>query len=167
MKPFSNDNKFGKFIMGLIQHYNHDKYWRRRIILINPNDKCPLLLKLYYLFYIKRSDAYNNCSFVTNLNNGATFKSPPILPHGPNGIIIGHDVTVGENCIIYQQVTITHGGGCIIGDNVLIGAGAKILGHVRIGNNCKIGANCVVVEDLPDNSTCVLQKPRIIIKPYD
>lgn len=56
------------------------------------------------------------------------------------------------------------GGGCVIGDNVLIGAGAKILGHVRIGNNCKIGANCVVIEDLPDNATCVLQKPRIIIK---
>lgn len=55
-------------------------------------------------------------------------------------------------------------GGCKIGDNVLIGAGAKVLGHTKIGNNCKIGANCVVVENIPDDSTCVLQKPRIIIK---
>lgn len=55
------------------------------------------------------------------------------------------------------------GGGCKIGDNVLIGAGAVILGHVRIGNNVNIGSNCVVTEDLPDNSTCVMPKARIII----
>lgn len=50
----------------------------------------------------------------------------------------------------------------IIGDNVILGAGCKVLPGVHIGNNAKIGANCVVVEDIPDNSTCVLQKPRII-----
>ncbi len=164
MKPFSPDSPLGRKIMGIIQHYNHDKYWKRRKVLIDPQNNVGIIKKLYYLFYIKRTDAYHNCSFGTNLNNGARFQSPPILPHGPNGIIIGHDVTIGKNCTIYQQVTITHGGGCVIGDNVLIGAGAKILGHVRIGNNCKIGANCVVIEDLPDNATCVLQKPRIIIK---
>ncbi len=51
-----------------------------------------------------------------------------------------------------------------IGNNVIIGAGAKILPNVTIGNNCKIGANCVVVEDIPDNATVVLHKPRIIVK---
>lgn len=55
-------------------------------------------------------------------------------------------------------------GGVKIGDNVLIGAGAKILPRVHIGDNVKIGANCVVVEDIPDGATVVLQKPRIIIK---
>ena len=60
-------------------------------------------------------------------------------------------------------MTIAHGG-VRIGDNVLIGAGAKILPHVTIGNNVKIGANCVVVEDILDNATVVLPKPRIIIK---
>ena len=158
MKPFSNDNKLGKWILGFIQHYNHEKYWKRRAIVTDPNNKTPTLLKLYYLYYIKKCDAYHNCSFGTNLGAGAFFKTPPILLHGPNGIIIG------KNCTIAQQVTISHGGGCTIGDNVLIGAGAKILGHVRIGNNVKIGANCVVVEDLPDNSTCVLSKPRIILR---
>jgi serine O-acetyltransferase len=49
-----------------------------------------------------------------------------------------------------------------IGDNVLIGAGAKILPGVTIGNNVKIGANSVVVEDIPDNAIVVLQKPRIL-----
>ena len=51
-----------------------------------------------------------------------------------------------------------------IGNKVLIGAGAKILPHVIIGNNVKIGANCIVVEDIPDNATVVLPKPIIIKK---
>ena len=55
-------------------------------------------------------------------------------------------------------------GNVIIGDNVYIGAGAKILPNVKIGNNVKIGANAVVIEDIPDNATVVMQKPRIIIK---
>ena len=88
---------------------------------------------------------------------------PLLLPHGPNGIIIGHDAVIGKDVKIFQQVTIAQGG-VIIGDNVLLGAGSKILSKVRIGNNCKIGANCVVVEDVPDGATVVLQKPRIIQK---
>ena len=120
-------------------------------------------MKIYYLYYIKKVDAWHNCSFGTNLHSGAFFKSAPLLPHGPNGIIIGHDCVIGERCTIYQQVTIAHGG-VIIGDNVMIGAGAKVLSGTCIGNNVKIGANCVVVEDIPDNATVVLQKPRIILK---
>lgn len=56
------------------------------------------------------------------------------------------------------------GGNVVIGNNVELGAGAKILPNVRIGNNVHIGANCIVVEDIPDNATVVLQKPRIILK---
>lgn len=98
----------------------------------------------------------------TSLNAGAQFITPPHLPHGLNGIIVGHDAIIGRECTIFQQVTIAHGG-VRIGDKVLIGAGAKILPYVTIGNNVKIGANCVVVEDIPDNATVVLPKPRIII----
>lgn len=65
--------------------------------------------------------------------------------------------------MIFQQVTIAHGN-VKIGNNVLIGAGAKILPNVTIGNNVKIGANCVVVENIPDNSTVVMPKPNIIVK---
>ena len=88
---------------------------------------------------------------------------PPLLPHGPNGIIVGHDCVIGSNCRIFQQVTIAHGN-VRIGNNVMIGAGAKILPNVNIGNNVKIGANCVVVEDIPDGATVVMPKPRIILK---
>lgn len=163
MKPFSFQHKLGRVLLSWIQHYNHEKYWKRRDIVINPNDKTYLLLKLYYLYYIKRTDAYHNCSFRTNLNSGAYFATPPHLPHGPKGIIVGHDVRIGANSIIYQQVTIAQGGVKIL-NNVLIGAGAKILPGVSIGNNVKVGANAVVVEDVPDNATVVLPKPRIILK---
>ena len=111
MKPFSFQHKLGRVLLSWIQHYNHEKYWKRRDIVINPKDKTYLLLKLYYLYYIKRTDAYHNCSFGTNLNSGAYFATPPHLPHGPKGIIVGHDVRIGANSIIYQQVTIAQGGG--------------------------------------------------------
>lgn len=163
MKSFSFQSKWGKYILSLIQHYNHNKYWTRRNIVVNPKDRTPLLLKFYYLLYIKRTDAFHHCSFGTNLNSGSISDSPPNLPHGPNGIIVGHDLHIGTNCTIFQQVTIAHGGGCI-GDNVMFGAGSKVLEGVNVGDNVKIGANCVVVEDIPDNATVVLPKPRIILK---
>ena len=51
-----------------------------------------------------------------------------------------------------------------LGDRVYIGAGAKIIGNVTIGNNVRIGANCVVTTDIPDNATVVLERPRVIRK---
>ena len=156
-------NPIAKFLLQTIQSYNGTKYWRRRAIVTNPNDRTFVLLKLYYLFWMKRIEAKHNSSTGALLNAGTQFITPPSLPHGLNGIIIGHDAIIGSNCCIYQQVTIAHGN-VRIGDNVIIGAGAKILPNVTIGNNCKVGANCVVVEDIPDNATVVLHKPRIILK---
>ena len=152
-----------RFVLSLIKGYNHEKYWRRRTIVIDPNARTPLLIKLYYLYYIKRKDAKLHCSFGTGLGYGAQFATPPYLPHGPHGIIVGHDAKVGAGCIIYHQVTIA-GGNVVIGDRTELGAGAKVLPNVKIGNYCHVGANAVVVEDMPDHSTCVMQKPRIIIK---
>lgn len=60
---------------------------------------------------------------------------------------------------------IPSGGGVpVIGNNCVLGAGAKIIGGVHVGNNVHIGANAVVVEDVPDNSTVVLEKSRIIVR---
>jgi serine O-acetyltransferase len=75
------------------------------------------------------------------------------------GIFIEADI--GKHCRIQQDVTIGHiggfkGGGVpTIGDNVYIGAGAKVLGEVKIGNNVIIGANAVVIKDIPDNAIAV------------
>lgn len=76
-----------------------------------------------------------------------------LLPH-PNGIVIHPDAIIGANCLIFQQVTIgnrSKGTPPVIGGHVDIGAGAKILGNIRVGNHTVIGANAVVINDVPDN----------------
>lgn len=99
-------------------------------------------------------------------------KGPINFLHGTYGIFISGGVTIGKNCTIYQQVTIGSNmlidskslGSPTIGDNCLIGAGAKIIGKITIGNNCRIGANAVVAQDLPDNSVIVLSNAQIFQK---
>lgn len=77
------------------------------------------------------------------------------------GIFVNYETVIGKNFNISQDVTIGQVNrgerkGCpIIGDNVYVGAGAKIIGKVRIGNNVAIGANCVVTRDVPDNAVVV------------
>lgn len=158
-----NKTPFQKKLLSWIHGYDHEKYWRRRSIVIDAENHTAILLKMYYLYWIKRVDAKHHCSFGTNLHKGASFSSPPQLPHGPNGIICGHDIKVGSKVTIYHQVTIA-GGNVVIGNYTELGAGAKVLPNVVIGSHCHVGANAVVVEDMPDYSTCVMQKPRIIIK---
>lgn len=149
----------------IVQRYNHEKYWRYRAIVTDPL-KGSKPGDLFRLYYIKRADAFNNASMGTHRNCGAKFASPPHLPHGLNGIIISHNAVFGENCTIFHQVTIGEGrgGAPSIGDNVLIGAGAKVIGGIRIGNNVKIGAGCVVMQDVPDNATVLPAPPQLIIR---
>lgn len=78
----------------------------------------------------------------------------------PYGIIIHKNAIIGHDCTIFQYVTIgaTFKSGSLapkIGNNVYIGAGAKILGDIRIGDNVKIGANAVVTKNVPKNSTVI------------
>lgn len=162
-------NRFIKKIMGIVQHYDPDKYWKRREIVVDPDNKCPKLIKLMYLYYIKRCDAFNNASLGTDLHQGAVFASRPELPHGLNGIIVHLRAKIGKNAVIWHQVTIaSYGGGTpVIGDNCKIGAGAKILGGITIGDNVFIGANTVVTKDVPDNCVVVGTSQRIIVKEKD
>ena len=157
-------NKIEEYLREHIQKYHHKKYWSWREKVINQECNCPILLRVFYLYKIKKSDAFNNASMGTYFSEGAFFKTPPNLPHGLYGIIISKNAIIGENCTIFHQVTIGEGKGGAprIGDNCYIGAGAKIIGNITVGNNVKIGANCVVVEDIPDNCTVVMEKPRII-----
>lgn len=87
-----------------------------------------------------------------------------VMPH-PNGIVIHPAVKIGPNCLIFQQVTIgTDGTNLVpvIGGHVDIGAGAKILGSVTIGNHVLIGANAVVTCDVPDGCTAVGNPATIV-----
>jgi len=80
------------------------------------------------------------------------------MPH-PNGIVIHSKARIGPNCLIFHQVTIGSREGekalPVIGGDVNIGAGAKILGNVRIGDHANIGANAVVLKDVPAGKTAV------------
>ncbi len=77
------------------------------------------------------------------------------------GIVVSGRSVIGKNCNISQCVTLGQAnrgknkGWPVIGDNVYIGPGAKIVGKVKVGNNVAIGANCVVTRDAPDNAVVV------------
>jgi serine O-acetyltransferase len=92
-----------------------------------------------------------------------------MLPH-PNGVVIHEDAVVGDDCMIMQQVTIGMiGEGQVprIGNHVYIGAGAKIIGRVDVGDGARIGANAVVTRDVPTHSTAVGVPAQIILKSAD
>lgn len=158
-------NKFVKKILNIIQHYNHEKYWKMRAEVINPNSEKNKLIRLYYLLRIKKMDAYHNASMGTDFGAGASFETPPIFVHGMNGIIVGHSAKIGKNVTISQQVSILQGprGTHVeIGDNVILGAGCKVIGNVKIGDNCIIGANAVVTHDVPANTIAAGVPAKVI-----
>jgi len=86
-----------------------------------------------------------------------------LIPH-PNGIVIHPDVEVGPNCLIFQQVTLGHAPSGLprVGGHVDIGAGAKIIGGITIGDHARIGANAVVTTDIPAGATAVGNPARIL-----
>lgn len=103
------------------------------------------------------------------IHPGAQIGEGFFIDHG-HGVVIGETAIIGDNVTLYQGVTL---GGTgkekgkrhpTVGNNVMIGAGAKVLGSVTIGNNCKIGAGSVVLKDIPDNSTVVGVPGRVVIR---
>lgn len=120
--------------------------------------------KLMYSLY----QYENNSSIAWN----SRFKSEPCFPHGMKSIFVSGAAQIGSNCVIFQQVTIgsitspdaRSKGAPIIGDNVYIGSGAKIIGAIKVGNNVRIGANTVVHKNVPDNCIVVSGEQRIIQK---
>lgn len=93
----------------------------------------------------------------------AVIKSRPSLPHGLHGVFISRYAKIGANCRIYQNVTVgeVHKKAPVIGDNVLIGAGAVLIGDIQIGNRVKIGAGAVVRVSVPDDCTVTAQPIQI------
>ena len=160
-------SRYERIIRAKVQHYDEHKYWIMRNKVLNyRRGALQRLICSWYLYRIKKSDAFNNASLGTFLGSGAIYKTVPRFPHGIYGIIISGEAEIGENCTIFHQVTIgTNGKGVPkIGDNVTIGAGAKVLGPIHIGNNVSIGANVVITENIPDNCIVVCDKPQIIQK---
>ncbi len=94
------------------------------------------------------------------IHPGATIGKGLVIDHG-TGVVIGETAEIGDNCTLYQGVTLGGTGKDIgkrhptLGNNVLVGAGAKVLGPIVIEDNSKIAANAVVLKDIPENSTAV------------
>lgn len=154
-----------QIMRSLVQRYNHEKYWKYRAVVVDPQ-KGSKLGDMWRLYYIKRADAFNNASMGTHRCCGARFATPPRLPHGLNGIVVSHNAVIGEKCTIFHQVTIGEGrgGAPVIGNNVLLGAGCKVIGGVYVGDNAKIAAGCVVMQDIPKNAVVLPAENIVIVK---
>ena len=101
------------------------------------------------------------------IHPGAQIGKGLFIDHG-SGVIIGETTIIGDNCTLYQGVTL---GGTgkeqgkrhpTLGNNVMVSAGAKVLGSFTIGDNCKIGAGSVVLEEVPPNCTVVGIPGRVV-----
>ncbi|WP_019506680.1 serine O-acetyltransferase [Pleurocapsa sp. PCC 7319] len=101
------------------------------------------------------------------IHPGATIGNRVFIDHGM-GVVIGETAVIGNNCLLYQGVTLGGTGKDngkrhpTLGCNVTVGAGAKILGNINIGSNARVGAGAVVVKDVPANSTVVGIPGRIV-----
>jgi len=88
---------------------------------------------------------------------------PGLVIFHSNGITINSQVRAGKNLTLQHEVTLGYADGSpVLGDNVFVGAGAKVIGPVRIGNDVRIGANAVVTRDLPDGATAVGVPARVV-----
>jgi len=134
-------------------------YYRVHILVLRQ-----IMLFFYYFVDYLLVRTLLNCEIPAGCRIGRNLR----LPHGGKGIVIDKNAVIGDNVTLFHQVTIGRQmsdkhGSPVIGDDVLIGTGAKIVGPVTIGDHSKIGANAVVVRDVPPNSTAVGIPARIIV----
>mgnify|MGYP000684741091 CR=1 FL=1 len=101
------------------------------------------------------------------IHPGACIGKGFFIDHG-DGVVIGETTVIGDNVTLYQGVTLGGTGKDVgkrhptLGNNVMVGAGAKVLGPFRVGNNARIAANAVVLREVPDNATVVGVPGRIV-----
>ncbi len=124
------------------------------------------LYRLHLFFLARMLSQF--ARFVTGIeiHPGADIGRRFFIDHGM-GVVIGETAIIGDGVLLYQGVTLG-GTGIVkgkrhptIGDNVVVGAGAKVLGNITVGDNSYIGANAVVIRDVPANSTVVGVPGRI------
>ena len=109
--------------------------------------------------------------FITGIeiHPGAKIGKGLVIDHGM-GVVIGETAEIGDNVLLYHGVTLGGTGKDkgkrhpTVGDNVIIGSGAKVLGAIFIGSNAKIGANSVVLKDVPEGATAVGIPAKNIVK---
>ena len=122
------------------------------------------------MYFIARAIS-QRCVKKTNIeiHPGATIGRRFFIDHG-TGVVIGETAVIGDDCTIYQGVTLggtgkDHGKRHpTLGNNVLIGCGAKVLGPFKIGDNSNVAAGSVVLSEIPENSTAVGAPARVVRK---
>ena len=137
--------------------------WELKEHLVKANVPNERLVEIYDA-YFSRTGSW--------IGYSSQFDGIPCFPHGCYGIFISGGAKIGRNAVIFQHVTIgsnslndsARTGSPTIGEAVYIGAGAKIIGEITIGNNCRIGANAIVYKDMPPNSVAVQSPTRMIQK---
>lgn len=146
--------------------FNHSKQMRILMILGQKSLKVPFCGNFFSLFF----EYLIRIFFASDISCKAKIPGDICFMHG-HDIVIGSEVVIGKKCKVFNGVTLgnkdTESGvneQPIIGDNCVISTGAKILGKITIGNNCIIGANSVVLIDIPDNSIAVGVPARILFK---
>lgn len=134
---------------------------------VRSHRKAHWFYKHNFLFIARWISQRNRKKTGIEIHPGAVIGSGLLIDHGM-GVVIGETVEMGDNCTIYQGVTLGGTGKDkgkrhpTLGNNVMVGAGAKVLGPIKIGNNVKIAANAVVLQEVPDNCTAVGVPARIV-----
>jgi serine O-acetyltransferase len=144
------------------------------VLLLYPGIKAVLLHRVAHALYRCKIPFFPRAiselsRFLTgiDIHPGARIGKNLIIDHGM-GVVIGETAEIGDECLIYHGVTL---GGVdlnpvkrhpTLGNRVVVGAGAKILGNIRIGNHARVGANSVVIKDVPDHCTATGIPAKIV-----
>jgi serine O-acetyltransferase len=144
------------------------------IFLCYPGFHAILLHRLAHKLYLERVPLIPRVisqisRFLTGveIHPGAKIGRRFFIDHGA-GVVIGETTEIGDDCLLYQGVTLGGTGNergkrhPTLGDHVVVGTGAKVLGGIRIGDDVKIGAGSVVVHPVPDGSTVVGIPGRVV-----
>lgn len=127
------------------------------------------LYKKHFFFLARFISQFSRFFTGIEIHPGATIGKGLFIDHGM-GVVIGETAEIGDNVTIYHGVTLGGTGKDkgkrhpTIGNNVIIGSGAKVLGPVNIGDGVKIGANTVVLKEIPAHTTAVGIPARLIFK---
>lgn len=167
---------FSKLNETLLAYKQRDPAARSRleILLLYPGVHALILHRLAHFFYRKRlffiARLVSQLSrFLTGIeiHPGATIGRRFVIDHGM-GIVIGETAEIGDDVLLYQGVTLGGSGKeknkrhPTIGNGVLIGCGAKVLGSFTVGNNARIAANAVVLKEIPDDATATGIPARVV-----
>ncbi|MBR5485607.1 MAG: hypothetical protein IKV41_03765 [Oscillospiraceae bacterium] len=155
---------FASAVLAVFVGLRFKTIWELKAYLkANNPDKHLVLCRIYSYLTAKK------CSFI---GVNSTIEEIPTFPHDIFGVFISENAVIGKGCTIFQQVTIGSNtlpdsakqGSPVIGNNVYIGAGAKIIGAITIGDNCRIAAGACVAKDMPPNTVAVPASTRFIQK---